>query len=477
MSVLQTGLQRPTLCHEPPDAVDWTLSDIALDWCREVAGYDLDDWQAWLLRWTFVRRPDRLWAARDVGAEVSRQNGKNVWLEALELVSVFEFGDNLITHSAHRADVSHEHFLALKERIQERDDLMRLMPTGRSNDGFSTSHGLESIEMANGHRILFKARANSSGRGPRPKKIIFDEALILQAGQVGSMAPGISAQRNPQIIFASSPPKTESAVLHSLRKRADEAEAGDRLFYAAWNNPQGTDVADRDAWYRANPSLGYGRMTEDSLMANRKLMDEAEFMREHIGIPEDPPDESTESLVPGWDDLVDPASKIASHRALALDVSPDRRWAALGWAGRRDDGLLHVEAFDHRPGTSWLTAACVALKAKWDLPIRIQNGSPAASWIDLLREADVDVVEVSPTEHATALGQFLDAVRNETVRHIGAAALTKAAKNGVLRSAGDVDLWARRSSRVDITPLVAVTLALGGVPAPDRKVDSWAFAG
>jgi hypothetical protein len=34
----------------------------------------------------------------------------------------------------------------------------------------------------------------------------------------------------------------------------------------------------------------------------------------------------------------------------------------------------------------------------------------------------------------------------------------------VLRSTGDAELWGRRSSKVDITPLVAVTLALGGVP-------------
>lgn len=471
MSDLLIGSQRPTLCLEPPDAVDWTLSEIASDWCHEVAGYQLDEWQDWLLRWTFARRPDRLWAARDVGAEVPRQNGKNVWLEAAELVSVFEFGDDLITHSAHRADVSHEHFLSMRSRIQESDDLMRMMPTGRSNDGFITTNGNESIELSNRHRILFKARAKSSGRGPRPKKIVFDEALVLARGQVGSMAPGISAQRNPQIIFASSPPKADSEVLHDLRRRALDPEAGDRLFYAAWNNPPGTDVTDRDAWRRANPSLGYGRMTEDSLMANRKLMSPDEFAREHIGIPEEPLDADTDSVIPNWDELVDVTSKIETHRALALDVSPDRRWASLAWAGRRADGDLHVEAFDHRPGTAWVIEACQLLQAKWSLPIRIQTGSPAASLIAPLAEAGVDVEEVSPAEHAQAVGQLLDAAMSGSVHHVGALSLNKAVTGAVLRSSGDVDLWARRSSKVDITPLVAVTLALGGVPVARRVTE------
>jgi hypothetical protein len=44
--------------------------------------------------------------------------------------------------------------------------------------------------------------------------------------------------------------------------------------------------------------------------------------------------------------------------------------------------------------------------------------------------------------------------------------LTAALKGAVLKPSGDATLWSRRSSRVDITPLVAVTVALGGVPAP-----------
>lgn len=469
---LRRGLQRPGLLHEPPDAVDWRLSDIAVEWGREVAGIVLDEWQEWLVRWTFARRADGLWAARDVGAEVPRQNGKNIWLEVVELVSVFEFGDRLITHSAHRADVSHEHFLSLKEHIEASDDLMAMMPTSKPNNGFITTNGMESIEIGSGARILFKARAKASGRGPRPQKIVFDEALVLEAAQVGSMAPGISAQRNPQIIFASSSPKAESEQLHALRRRALNPDPDDRLFYAAWNNPAGTEVADLDACYRVNPSLGYGRMTEDSLMANRRLMSEAEYLREHMGVPAEAPGEST--VVPNWVDLIDPASKIESNRAIALDVTPPghSRFASLAWAGRRTDGQYHVEAFDHRPGTRWVIPACQALQAKWGLPIRIQSPSPAASLIDELAEVGVDVVEVSAGEHSRALDRLIGAAEESRVRHLGASALNTAVKGAEVRRVGDVDVLARRSSKVDISPLVAVVLALGGVPR-EKELEAW----
>jgi hypothetical protein len=462
---LRIGSQRPTSWHEPPEAVDWTLSDIAVEWNREVAGIELDEWQEWLVRWTFARRRDGLWSARDVGVEVGRQNGKNIWLEAVELPSVFEFGDRLVTHSAHRADVSHEHFLSLKGHIEASDELMALMPTHKPNNGFITTNGNESIELDNGSRILFKARAKASGRGPRPQKIVFDEALVLEQSQVGSMAPGTSAQRNPQIIFASSAPLAESEVLHSLRRRMAAREPGDRLFYAAWNNEQGTDPLDRDAWYRVNPSLGYGRMTEDSLLANRNLMSGDEFLREHLGVPGEALGESW--LVQNWDLLVDAGSVIDSHRSIALDVTPDRRFSSLAWAGRRADGDLHVEAFDHRPGTGWVVGSCVKLRDKWRLPVRIQQGSPAAALADPLREAGVDVVELTSADHAKGLGQLLDAAAGRHVWHLGAASLTAAVKGAEVRSTGEVDVLARRSSKVDISPLVAVVLAMSGVPKQD----------
>lgn len=465
MNDLRRGSQQPTLLREPPDAVDWRLSDIAVDWAREVAGYLLDEWQAWLVRWTFARRADGLWAARDVGAEVPRQNGKNVWLEVVELVSVFEFGDRLITHSAHRADLSHEHFVEVKGRIEASDDLMDLMPA-RANRGFVTSHGLESIELKSGARILFKARANSSGRGPRPQKVVFDEALILEHGQIGAMVPGIAAQRNPQLLFASSPPKVNSPMLHSLRKRAADPSPGDRLFYAAWNNPKGTPVEDRDSWYRVNPSLGYGRMTEESLMANRNTMPEAEFLREHMGIPEDPPEEGDGIVAAAvWDALVDSRSEVASHRCMALDVSPDLKWAAIGGAGRRADGLLHVETVHHEPRTNWVKAEVLRRWTATRVPIRIQRGAPAEAFVAPLRELGVEVVEVTAGEHAQALGQFLMAVNDGELRHLGQTSLTSALMAATVRPSGDVDLWARRSAS-DISPLVAVTVALGGVPEP-----------
>src|SRR5690606_1967216 len=140
--------------------------------------------------------------------------------------------------------------------------------------------------------------------------------------------------------FASSPPKEDSAMLHDLRRRAEADDESDRLFYAAWNNPPETDPDDVEALTRVNPSLGYGRMTLESLRANRKLMSFADYLREHVGLAEQPAEDADNAIDPErWvRELVDRDSlPVESTVRLALDAPPDRRSASFVIAGRRED--------------------------------------------------------------------------------------------------------------------------------------------
>ena len=240
-----------------------------------------------------------------------------------------------------------------------------------------------------------------------------------------------------------------------------------RLFYAGWELDAGADIEDRDNWYRANPALGI-RIGEEFIQAELDAMRASPdlFARERLGVPEFPEAEAEAAVaLTVWLKLVDKESQIDTSRTFALDVSPDRRWSTFGMAGRRSDGLLHVETFDHRPGTAWVLDRAVEIHQREGSAIRVDRSGPAAAFMALLRERGVAVAEVSSAEHAQACGQFLDAVANGGLRHLGQSSLEVALKSAVLRPAGDAELWGRRSSRADITPLVAVTLALGGVPA------------
>ena len=460
MNDSHSASQRPNVLHLPPDVTDFELGDIAVEFAADV-GLKLYDWQAWALRNILARRTDGNWAARDSCLEVPRQNGKNAVLEALELALVFLLGARLVIHSAHRVDTSAEHFIRMRSLIESSPDLMDQMPK-TPNRGFVTANGKEAIHLADGARILFKTRSRTMGRGPSPDAIVFDEAMELPKEAVGSMTPALSAREKALLVFTSSSPMATSDQLWRLRRRALNGDGG-RLFYAGWNSDPDVDPADEANWFACNPSLGF-RKNVEAMRADRDLMDPAEFAREHLGIPEDPVAGSTVIPLEQWDGLHDEASQMSGRVLVALDVSPDRKWATFAAAGRRDDGLVHVEMIERRPGTSWVVEYAKSVGYLRETGLRVEKGGPAASLIAPLVEAGVEVEEVSTDDLKRATGLFIDAALAGELRHLGGQSLRSAVSAAQLRASGDAELWSRRSSKMDITPLVAATIALGGVP-------------
>jgi hypothetical protein len=460
-SDVRIGAQRPQWEHSPSSVVSSAGSE-AVD-LAAAAGIVLDDWQCHVLEMSLGERLDGTWAALEVGIIVPRQNGKNEILAARELAGIVLFDDDLITHSAHRADTTLEQFRKMEQLADEFDEFGRLVKR------ISRVNGHESIELKGGRRIRFVSRQRNPGRGFSGSVVVLDEAFDLPAKAVGAMIPTLSTRAMAQVWYASSPPHSDSRVLHSVRRRVMACE-GDRLAGFIWENPPDVDPADRDAQYAVNPAMGR-RISEDFIDAERELMTDIpeEFAREVMGVPEDLDDGEAELVVPAavWAALVDPSSVIATHCCYALDVSPDRRFASFAAAGRREDGRLHVEAPERRPHTAWVIPYAVQLWEKYRLPIRIDKSGPAASFITLLGEAGVGVTEVSSAEVSQACGQFLDAALNDGLRHLDGVWLNSALKGAVLRTSGDASLWGRRASKVDISPLVAATVALGGVPGTE----------
>jgi phage terminase large subunit-like protein len=116
------------------------------------------------------------------------------------------------------------------------------------------------------------------------------------------------------------------------------------------------------------------------------------------------------------------------------------------------------------PGTDWVLSYAVQAWTAKRIPLRVHKTGPEGAFIGPLREAGVEVVEVSTTEAAQATGQFIDLANAGDLVHLGQVSLTKAVRNAEWRITMDgASTWSQRSSSVEITPLQAVTVALGGV--------------
>lgn len=429
------------------------------------AGLKLDDWQADVLEASLAERADGKWAASEVGVIVPRQNGKGAILEARELFGLFLGGEKLILHSAQDFKTAAEAFLRIRALVENTDDLRKRVKQIR------TSHGDEGIELLNGARLRFVARSRSSGRGFSGDLVILDEAYALHDEAMAAMLPTLSARPNPQVWFTSSAPLTSSEVLRRLCVRGREGRA-DGLAYFEWCADEAAMSDDREAWTAANPGMGV-RLSLEFTAKERDALAEAEFRRERMGIWQEV---GRSSVIPDgyWDALRDPDSTRVGKVTFAVDVAPDRARASIAVVGAREDGRTHLELIDNRPEAWWLVDRIKDLSARHAARVVVDQRSAAGSFIEALRDAGVDVVVPESKDVAAAAGSFYDAVTPSvaSVRHRGQPALDAAIAAAATRPMGDAWTWDRRKPSVDITPLVAVTLALWGHSQSGRPSES-----
>ena len=142
---------------------------------------------------------------------------------------------------------------------------------------------------------------------------------------------------------------------------------------------------------------------------------------------------------------------------LGVDVPPQSKSAAIAAAGIRD-GVIHATVLEHGAGVEWLGARLEALQAEFDAEVIVDPKAVAsiAPEID-----DLGPTEIDARELAASCEFFVDVVQRGRLRHRGERELTIALDGAAQRPLGDQWAWSRKKSGVDISPLVAVTLAVG----------------
>ena len=440
------------------------------------AGGILYDWQKLVIDGVLGLGVDDRWVTGNDGICVARQNGKGVIEQALEVYFAFELGYPVVMHTAHEFATSQEHQIRLETFIQ---DCPHLHAKVRGKGGYVHANGQESIRLKSGARIIFKARTKGGGRGYSGDLLVWDEGMVIPSPVVAAQKPMLRASQapfGPKTIYAGSAVDQE---LHEygvpfalIRERGIAKSPG--VSYHEWSAPYDhpedmTDeiLRDRSWWSVANPSIPEGLIAEEHMAEEIESMP-GRIAAVELGCVGDWPrtDGLSDAVIAPeiWLGLLDETSEPERPVCFTFDVTPDRRHSAIAVVGRRADGRIHGEIHAHRAGTGWVVPELIRLyETHSPMAIVCDDASPAAALIPALEQAGITVDTVNGPMHAQACGLFYDAIEQDGFRHRGEPELLSAVKGAVRRPLGERWAWSRKNSRVDICPLVAVTLGVGYV--------------
>ena len=439
-------------------------------WTRvEARGHELglgfDWWQSQLGTVILGYRENGKYAATvgGVGMSIPRQVGKTYFVLAMLFILCILFPGLQVVWTSHHLRTTTKTMTTARGFSRRK----KLAPHVRA---VRTSHGEGQVEFVNGSLIMFGARSQGFGRGFDEIDVeVFDEAQILDMKALEDMVAAANQARHEHgalLLYMGTPPRPTDPS-DAFRLRRSEALSGDSedaVWLEIGADPESAPD-DRSQWPRMNPSFPT-RTPEESLLRLRKnLGDDDSWNREGRGIWD--PTSAKLWVIPEtfWTDAENvPTEPRASLVTLAVDASPKGDSASVAACALRADGGWQIELLYQAAGVAWLPAYLKGEIATGRVSGVVMDKAASAlvALIDDFKAHDVRVTWCDWPDVRAACAGLMTGVVDGSVHHAGQRQLTTALSQAGKRDAEGGWAWSRRTSNSDITPVVAVTLALWG---------------
>ena len=399
-------------------------------------------------------------AYREVVVTVPRQAGKTTLLLAVMTWRALKWPAQRIAYTAQSGKDA---------RLKWEDDQVPILERSPFGDLFRVrkTNGSEAIRWNNGSLHTVISPTDTAGHGTQCDLGVVDEAFHLSDHRLEQgLKPAMVTRDQPQLWVISTAGTSSSSYLKSKVERGRDAvrdEVSSGLAYFEWAAHPEAAPDDPATWWSCIPSLGH-TVTEETIAGEQLSMEPAEFERAFLNRWTM---QAFASKIPArsWEACTSDRSPDPESVTFAIDVSPDREFGSIVVC----DGTT-VELADRRAGTEWLVARCIALWDRYNPVAFVVDGAgPASTIVPDLEAAGVRVEVTNHRAYASACGRFYDAIVNRKARHTDQVDLTTAVAGAATRKLGDAWAWSRSSSAVDISPLVAATLALWGATTLERE--------
>jgi len=407
---------------------------------------------------------------RTVGIAVARQNGKTALVCA-------RIAMQLIIPRQTIAYTAQDRSLA-RFKWAEHVELLMSTPFADRVKRVSRINGSEALIMHNGSQyVIVTPNEEKAGRSMTLDLAVIDEAFSQPSlGLVGAIVPTMSARPHAQLWILSNAGTFDSVLWRHYtdtgRAQVDNPLA--TLCWLEWAADPDADILDRQAWLDANPTLDQPHgVTSVALNADAlENMDADRFRREHLNLWVDLAQMTGIDPVT-WAACRDDELRPVGEVVLSLDFTPERDRGTLVVAGDAE-GRTPLEIIEATSDLERLVTRTAEVARRWDAPIVLDRGGPAASAIPALERAGATVRLIALPDFVRACGDFHDAAVHARLSHRGDYRLTDAVAGATKRRVADAWVWRRRGG-ADISPLVAATLARWGVVAttPIPKPAIW----
>jgi phage terminase large subunit-like protein len=233
------------------------------------------------------------------------------------------------------------------------------------------------------------------------------------------------------------------------------------------------DHLDEEVWRQAIPTLAErDGVTLEAVREASATSEPALFTREMLNVW--PALQAVAVIeMTDWEKLEKHDMQLGQDVVMGIDINPNRTHATIA-ACARNGAFTPLEVIENRQHVGWVVGRAKELHDRWRAPFVIDGGSAAGSLIVELERAGVKVIPIGTRDYARSCGSFYDGVIDGTITHLGDRLLTDAVGAAAKRNLSDQWAWNRHST-VDITPLVAATLARWGVvsayePVPNVNI-------
>jgi hypothetical protein len=332
---------------------------------------------------------------------------------------------------------------------------------------------LDYIELRNRARCVFRTRTRTNGLGSTNDVLLLDEDQEETDAQQEALLPTISAGKNHnhQTIRAGTPPSGggKGTVFMRMRQAVIKRKAPD-VCWQEWSVETITDPSDEEAWYKANPSLGYFLMRSAVKSESQKMAIDS-FNKMRLGWVAGV--ESMRAITDEqWSPLAVKAVPLPDNANIvyAVKFAPDGSSVSLAVGVVMPDTRTHVELVERKPmsaGTGWLADWILA---RWRKPNKIIIDGAAGTQLlveELIRsnqKLKKKILTPNVREAGAAYADFYTGIEHQTLTHFDQPALNVSIRTVKKRSIGKDGMFGYSSMNPDIQsdPTEAVAFAFYG---------------